>query len=187
MRKHHRGRSPTSRPDCSFTAKLLCCAAHLEKAAWSRRHSEQPNPLRTSSQAPMPLPCQGSFLTSACIGRCLLSAHASATVQKAPRKSYLFPFTAIILNAPSRAQVLRNEKMVRQGRRDTCPEHYSVWIHFWDATAGHWKLDWKGDAVKRKVNDCNVKSATQSNFLKQKSVPGFISQKVVRKNSICLS
>lgn len=38
MQKHHRRRFPTSRPDHSFTAKLLCCAAHLEKAAWSRGH-----------------------------------------------------------------------------------------------------------------------------------------------------
>lgn len=41
MQKHHRGRSPTSRPDHSFTAKLLCCAAHSEAAAWSRGHRAQ--------------------------------------------------------------------------------------------------------------------------------------------------
>lgn len=41
MQKHHRGRSPTSRPDRSFTVKLLCCTAHWEKAAWSRGHRTQ--------------------------------------------------------------------------------------------------------------------------------------------------
>lgn len=145
MQKHHRRRFPTSRPDHSFTAKLLCCAAHLEKAAWSRGHGGgsrgrqlalHMKPLRTNSQASMPLPSQSSFLTSACIGRCLPSAHASAVVQKAPRQvTFLFPstvtyssfcfihcsppehfpFRATIFNIPPRTHILHNERMVRRG------------------------------------------------------------------------
>lgn len=41
--------------------------------------------------------------------------------------------------------------------------------------------------MKGKANDCNIKAAARSNFLKQKYVLGSISQKVVRKPSICLS
>lgn len=78
-------------------------------------------------------------------------------------------------------------KNLRGRSPGTCPEHYPIWIQFWDATVGHWKLDWKRDSVKGKANDCNIKAAARSNFLKQKYVLGSISQKVVRKPSICLS
>ena len=190
MQKHHRGSSPTSRPDCSFTVKPLCCAAHLEKAAWSRGHRAQRQAapaMDKASKDQLPHTYASSLprlLSDFCLHWEMLAispCFCCGAESSQRRVTFLFPSTvtyssfcfihcsppehfpsrAIILNVPPRAQVFHNERMVRRGGRDACPEH-SVWIHFWDATAGHWKLDRKGDSVKGKVNDCNVKSAAHS-------------------------
>lgn len=175
MQKHHRGRSPTSRPDRSFTAKLLCCAAHWEKAAWSRGHRTQWQAAPTMDKASKDqLPnIYASSLPRLLPDFCLhwempaMSPCFCCCAQSSQRRvTFLFPSTVTYSSfcfihccppeqwtAPHRAEVLQNEGMMRRGGRDTCPECYSVWICFWDAIAGHWKLDWKGDSVKGKVND----------------------------------
>lgn len=178
MQKHHRGRSPTSRPDHSFTAKLLCCAAHLEKAAWSRGHRAQWQAalaMDKASKDQLPSTYASSLprlLSDFCLHWQMLAINpcfCCGAESSQRRVTFLFPstvtysrfffiqwsspehfpFRAIILNIPPRAQVLHSERMVRWG------EEGAIFVltttQFWDATAKHWKLDWKGDSVKGKV------------------------------------